>query len=279
MATMCDSVSGDACPQASIIGGYVDGSYGPDDPYGSGWSAAAWARYPHSYHVTITVEGSPGARAADCEEGALWPPYKAANWARAEVNAGRRPTVYGSAWDWANGIDQALSKVGLERVRDVDGWVADVDGGDQSIPTGFVARQWAQNQPGLNGGRVDWSVTNGVWPGSGPAPTPVPTPSPTPVSEDIVPVSNVFPWEATFHALQITGGHIYNKYAIGTPQANSEDIGFKAGYGPVVFPDQTPQYAINSPQLQVTAQDSSGGFWYFVQEENVPGWHGQEVPV
>ncbi len=180
MTLMFDSVTGDGPPLNSpIVAGYVDGPYGPGDIYGSGWSEAAWARYS-GYHVTITVEGSPGARAGDCESGTgLWPPAKAAAWARSEVNAGRRPTIYGDYWDWTNGIDQALAAVGLQRGVEVDGWVADTGIG-QTIPAGFVALQYAQDVNVGTGHNCDISVTNGIWPG-----TVTPLPTPTPVNHPI----------------------------------------------------------------------------------------------
>lgn len=179
---MYDSVTGAAIPtSATIVAGYADGPYGPNDPYGSGWSAAAWARYPRAEHVTITVEGTPGARAADCESGAMTP-QATALWARNEVNAGRRPTVYADAWDWANEVDQALAGRGLQRGRDVDGWVARI--GPATIPNGFVACQYAQDIPGLNGSRIDVSVTNGIWPSIAP-PAPAPAPPLTGIEKPI----------------------------------------------------------------------------------------------
>lgn len=177
-----DSVTGDACPtNAAAVGGYIDGPYGPGDIYGTGWSTKAWARYPNALHVTITVKGTPGARAADCEPGAMWPASVAAAWAMEEIRAGRRPTIYGDYYDWLEieeSIDKALAALGLERERDVDGWVAKV--GAAVIPPGFVACQFAQDQPGANGGRVDLSVTNGVWPDTVTPPKPTPTPIPVP---------------------------------------------------------------------------------------------------
>lgn len=177
MATMYDSVTGDACPtNAPVVGGYVDGAYGPNDPYGSGWSAAAWARYPNSQHVTITVQGSPGARAADCESGAMTP-QQTATWALNEVHAGRRPTVYADEWDWYNVVDPHLTNVGLRRGVNVDGWIAWE--GHQGIPAGFVALQNQQNVPGENGHNMDVGVTNDLWP-SNSQPTPPPPSGPTP---------------------------------------------------------------------------------------------------
>jgi hypothetical protein len=176
MTLMYDSVTGAAIPlDAQIVAGYVDGPYGPNDRYHTGWSADAWARYPHAQHVTITVEGTPGARVADCEAGAMTP-AQAASWALGEVRAGRRPTIYASEWDWANEVDPSLARVGLKRVRDVDGWQAHI--GPAKVPPGFVACQYAQDVPGVGGHNIDLSVTDGVWPGNAPAPAPRPVPLP-----------------------------------------------------------------------------------------------------
>lgn len=171
---MYDAVSGSAIPlNAVIVAGYVDGSYGPNDVFGSGWSMAAWNHYPNAYHVTITTGGTAAARVADCESGAMTVPRTVA-WAQEEISASRRPTIYADAWDWQHEVDPALSAVGLERVRDLDGWVAH-SGAAAVVPAGFVAIQYAQDQPGINGGRVDISVTNGIWPGAVPVvPTNVP---------------------------------------------------------------------------------------------------------
>lgn len=173
MTTMWDSVTGSACPlNAQIVAGYIDGSYGPGDKFGTGWSAAAWAEYPNAQHVTITTRGTPGARVADCEDGAMTVP-QTVTWARNEIAAGRRPTIYADAWDWANVIDQALATVGLRRVANLDGWVAH-KGAPAVVPNGFVAIQYAQSVPGGRGYNVDISVTNGVWPGMSPPPAPNP---------------------------------------------------------------------------------------------------------
>lgn len=177
--TICyDSVTGDAIPaNAAIVAGYIDGPYGPNDPFGSGWSAKAWARYPNAQHVTITVKGAPGALAADCESGDLTPATAAA-WAKREVEAGRRPTVYAAAWFWANEVDQALAAVGLERVRDLDGWVAH-EGAPAKVPGGFVAIQYAQDVSVGTGHNVDISVTDGTWPAKPKPPVPLPVIPPT----------------------------------------------------------------------------------------------------
>lgn len=164
---MIDSVTGNAIPlNTPIVAGYGDGPYGPGDPYGSGWSTAAWAQYP-GQHVVITVKGTPGMRVADCESGAMTVP-QTVQWARNEITAGRRPTIYADQWDWANEIDQALAAVNLRRVRDLDGWVAHV--GPAIVPSGFVAVQYAQGVPGGRGHNVDLSITNGIWPGMAPPP-------------------------------------------------------------------------------------------------------------
>lgn len=168
MTLMIDSVTGDAIPvNTPIVAGYGDGPYGPADPFGTGWSAQAWAQYP-GQHVVITVKGTPGMRVADCESGAMTV-AQTIKWAQGEIAAGRRPTIYADEYDWANVIDQALARVNLRRVRDLDGWVAH-DGQPAVVPNGFVAIQYKQSTPGGRGHNVDLSVTDGIWPGMAPAP-------------------------------------------------------------------------------------------------------------
>lgn len=177
MAIAYDSVTGNAIPlNAVVVIGYLDGPYGPADPFHTGWTLAAWTKYPHAAKVTITVTGTPGARVIDCERGDVTV-AQAVTWAQNEIKAGRRPTIYAAAWTWSAQLDPALAHVGLKRVRDLDGWQAHT-GIAPIVPTGFVALQYLQDQPGVNGGRVDISITDGVWPG------PIPTP-PTVVPEDL----------------------------------------------------------------------------------------------
>lgn len=183
MTVMIDSVTGNAPPLASpIVAGYVDGSYGPNDKFGTGWSAAAWDRYrPRSQLVTITTGSSPGARVADCEPGAMTIPATV-NWCLEEIAHGRRPTGYADQYDWerAFGLDQALAKAGIPRPVHVDGWIAH-RGAPAVVPPGFVAIQFAQSvlttPYGPTSHAVDISQTNGVWPGMAPPPPLTPSPS------------------------------------------------------------------------------------------------------
>lgn len=117
-----------------------------------------------------------------------------------------------------------------------------------------------------------------------PPPAP-PAPPPPPSLEDPMPVSPPFQWEGSNHILQISFGVIWNKYGVGGPAAASENIVQKAGENnpaiagtPPQFPDQTPQFDIDGVLLQVSAQDSNGRVWYFVQQDNLPGWNAQQVP-
>jgi len=171
LVQMIDSVTPAAIPRGTpVVAGYVDGPYGPSDPFHSGWNADSWAQFPGSQMVTITTLGAAGARVYDIESGDGTPSQGAA-WARREIAAGRRPTLYCSLSVWA-GL-KALAPTG------VDYWIAHYDG-IPNVPAGAVAKQYAQNVPGLGGHNIDRSVTNGVWPGQ-PAP---PAPKPQPVQED-----------------------------------------------------------------------------------------------
>ena len=185
---MIDSVTPAAIPKGTpVVAGYCDGPYGPNDPYGSGWTAAAWESFPGSQLVVITVDGMAGAHVYDIETGDGTPSQGAA-WALAEVKAGRRPTLYANASTWASELDAALHAVGLARVSVVDGWIAQYN--DQAIvPAGYVAHQYLANQPGVGGSYIDYSVTNGEWPAAI-APVPCPKPPP-PGGEDMIARDNV----------------------------------------------------------------------------------------
>ena len=155
MTVMYDSANPAQIPtSAPIVAGYMDGLYA--------WKAADWHRLASSVQLTITVFGAPGVRIADCESGDLTP-GQAAAWARRELDAGRRPTIYSDRSTWPQ-IVQALSLLG-ESGAAVDWWAADPTGTPHLVP-GSVATQYAWNSLGQTGGlNVDMSITNGVWPG------------------------------------------------------------------------------------------------------------------
>lgn len=178
MATMIDSVTPAAIPKGTpVVAGYVDGPYGPGDPYHSGWNADAWTSFPGSQMVSITVHGSAGARVYDIETGDGTPAQGAA-WAKSEIAAGRRPTLYFST-SLLGDIVGSLRAVGVAQSQ-VDFWGAQYPGGGAVVPAGYVAHQYLANQRGVQGSYIDYSVTNGVWPGNSPAPGPGPAPAPLP---------------------------------------------------------------------------------------------------
>lgn len=175
MSTMIDSVTSGAIPKGTpVVAGYVDGPYGPTDP--AGWPVAAWHSFPGSELVTITVTGLAGARVYDIETGDGTPQTGAA-WAHREIAGGRRPTLYFSQSLWPQ-ITNALERIGVNP-NSVDYWIADyVPVKPTHLPDSRVAWQWLANVT-VNGHFVDYSITNGVWPGT-PAPPPPPTPTPPP---------------------------------------------------------------------------------------------------
>lgn len=176
MALMIDSVTPAAVPKGTpVVAGYIDGPYGPADPFHSGWEPASWSSFPGSQMVTITVHGSAGARVYDIESGDGTPSQGAA-WAKSEIAAGRRPTLYFSA-AFLGDITSALASVGVPRSA-VDFWVAQYND-HASVPPGYVAHQYLANQKGVQGSFIDYSVTDGVWPGNAPTPGPGPEPAPT----------------------------------------------------------------------------------------------------
>ena len=174
LVQMIDSVTPAAIPKGTpVVAGYVDGPYGPSDPFHSGWTAASWGQFPGSQLVTITTLGAAGARVYDIESGDGTPSQGAA-WARREIASGRRPTLYCSLSAWP-GV-KALAPAG------VDYWIAHYDG-VPNIPAGAVAKQYAQNRPGLGGHNIDVSVTNGQWPAH---PIPNPPEPPMPLTKPAV---------------------------------------------------------------------------------------------
>lgn len=177
MPTMYDSETTAAIPaDAEIVAGYVDGQWPNFDEI--------VANFPGAQHVSITVEGRPGARVGDLEV----PNFNSATmqecaargavWAKSEIAAGRRPTLYYSK-DFAGIVGNALSEAGVA-FHDVDFWVGDWTGVAHLVG-GSVATQWASPATG-SGGNFDISETNGAWPGvsGSPVPEPVPEPAPAP---------------------------------------------------------------------------------------------------
>ena len=153
MTIMYDSVAAANIPATAVIAaGYVDGRWPDFD--------AIVARLPDAVHVSITVTGRPGAKVLDWERGNADPPA----WAKAEINAGRRPTIYCSK-DNVSTVAAAIRP--LLFVTDVDLWDADWTGTQHRNPLS-VATQYAHDVDGC-----DLSLTNGTWPA--PLPDPVDT--------------------------------------------------------------------------------------------------------
>jgi hypothetical protein len=168
MGTMYDAVDVAAIPAgAQIVAGYVDGNWPT-------YTEVVKA-FPNAQTVSITVKGAPGARVADCESGDLTP-QSAAGWAKAEIAAGRRPTIYYSRAN-AAAVSAALQNTGVA-ISEVDFWVADWTGSEHLV-AGSVATQWAD--PPSSGGNYDISETVESWPTvPTPEPGPVPNPAPAP---------------------------------------------------------------------------------------------------
>jgi Putative peptidoglycan binding domain len=167
MGTMFDAVDVAAIPKdAQIVAGYVDGNWPTYDD--------VVAAFPDAAHVSITVTGKPGAMVADCESGDLTP-QTAAGWAKAEIDAGRRPCIYYSR-SAAPAVSAALAAEGVQ-LGGVDYWVADWTG-TPHVVAGSVATQYAD--PPKSGGNYDISETVDGWPVATPAPGPAPAPSPEP---------------------------------------------------------------------------------------------------
>lgn len=153
MGVMYDAVNVNAIPAgATLVAGYVDGRYQT--------IPALRARFPAATIVEITVTGKPGVRVCDCETGDLTP-RSAAGWARRELAAGRRPTIYCNTSTWP-AVRAALG----DRAGRVDWWVAHYDN-SPAIPAGAVAKQYKN-------GSYDTSATVPGWPTAQPAPIPAP---------------------------------------------------------------------------------------------------------
>lgn len=166
---MYDSTNiGDIPKTAGMIAVYADGRY-------EGTEAAARARFPHALLVTITVRGEADRNVCDCETGDLTP-AEAARWAKAEIAAGRHPTIYCSDSPWPS-VKAAVHAAGID-AKDVSWWIAHYDG-DPTIPVGAVAKQY-EGSPGNSPGHYDLSSVADYWPGVDPAPKPR-----TPLSDDL----------------------------------------------------------------------------------------------
>jgi hypothetical protein len=148
MATMYDSVNAQSIPaDAQVAAGYVDGSWPSFN--------AVVQRTPNAQHVSITTRSTHGVRVCDVESGDDTP-QQGAQWAKDEIAAGRRPTLYCNRSTWFACVS-ALQAVGVAQ-GDVDWWIADWTGLPHLL-SGTVATQYANDVSGC-----DLSLTNGVWP-------------------------------------------------------------------------------------------------------------------
>lgn len=273
MATMYDSTSPSYIPAgAEIIAGYVDGAYGPSDPWGSGWTAASWDQFPQAKQVRIATSASTDTGdVLDVEQGDATP-AQAPGWVQMRRRAGHRwATVYCSEWSWANQVVPAFQAAG---VPEPFYWVADTSNGP-AIPAGACAIQYQQNP--TTG--CDVSETDGVWPPIGPGPAQPPLPSP---SEEVpMAVSR----QVTFRSgqvdvFQVSAGALWHKWndLSNTAGWGNESVGAAVGLSGVTFVGQPEVDTTSRPGcVVVTVEDSGGRAWYFLQGQT-GGWNVNQLP-
>lgn len=164
MLTMFDSTDIDAMPSnGDIYAGYIDGLY-------QTFHLLA-AKFPGKIYIPITVFGAPNVKVVDCESGDLTP-AQAAAWAKKEITANRRPTIYCSS-DTHTQVVTELLGLGLAFVTDVDWWEAHYDGVAVLSP-GSIAKQYQSTTD------LDTSIVDPSWLGAAPTP---PAPPPVPEKE------------------------------------------------------------------------------------------------
>lgn len=161
---MLDSTTaGDIPKTATMVAGYIDGRYQTVD--------ALKKRFPRATIVTITVLGTPGAQVCDTEPGNIGV-VGAVRWAKNEIKAGRKPTLYCMASMWPQ-VKTAVANAGIS--GQVAYWIAQYDG-KAIIPRGAVAKQHLHGDkahPGsYSGGHYDVSIVADYWPGVDPDPKP-----------------------------------------------------------------------------------------------------------
>jgi len=150
---------------AQLVAGYVDGKYA--------WTAASWARFPHSVKARIAVFSSTNdGHILDVEAGCS-SPANAPGWVVRRRAKGIDPTVYCSLSAWPT-VRTAFHNAG---VAEPHWWIAAYPGNGAKLYPGSVAHQWQ------NPGPVDISVVADYWPGVDPKPVaphvaPVPGASP-----------------------------------------------------------------------------------------------------
>jgi hypothetical protein len=164
---MYDGIDSDASRipvTAQLVAGYVDGNYA--------WSAADWARFPHSVKVRIAVHPTTNdGHVLDCEPGNCGP-EDAVNWVLLRRHAGMDPTVYCNQTNAQTGWPAIQAAFDTHDVPQPHYWVAKYDG-ETAIPAGAVAKQYQSST------YWDLSSVADYWPGVDPTPTP---PASTPTS-------------------------------------------------------------------------------------------------
>jgi hypothetical protein len=154
--TMFDAiVVGDVPPEATMVAGYLDGSW-PNVPQ-------MRARFPHAVLVEVAVSVStPPARGRvlDVESGDATA-AEAVAWCRSYGGPNSELAVYCNASTWPS-VRAAFAAAG---VSEPNYWVAEYDN-DPTIPAGAVAKQYASND------NFDTSSVSSYWPGVDPAPIP-----------------------------------------------------------------------------------------------------------
>jgi len=154
--TMYDAITPANIPvTAQMVAGYVDGKYA--------WTAASWARFPHSVKARIAVFSSTNdGHILDVEAGCS-SPANAPGWVVRRRAKGIDPTVYCSLSAWPT-VRTAFHNAG---VTEPHWWIAAYPGNGPNLYPGAVAHQYA------NPGPVDISVVADYWPGVDPKPAPV----------------------------------------------------------------------------------------------------------
>jgi len=160
MRTMYDGIASDAAvipTSAQLVGGYVDGNYV--------WTAADWARFPHSVHVGIAVKSTTNAGIVLDVEAGNATPAESVDWVLARRRSGADPTVYCSQSDWPS----VRSAFKARSVAEPHYWIANYNG-DKAIPAGAIAHQYESTA------RWDLSSVADYWPGVDKPPTPAHSP-------------------------------------------------------------------------------------------------------
>lgn len=148
--TLYDSTTATDIPaDAPAVAGYIDGAFAN--------LAEVANLHPNKPLISITVTGIGGVRVADVESGDLTP-MEGAEWAKSEIAAGRRPTLY-YARSTGQQIALCLNGAGVDPLA-VDYWVADWTGSAHLI-TGSAATQYAD--PATSGGHFDLSEALDSW--------------------------------------------------------------------------------------------------------------------